>query len=262
VTTFLSAGAAPKVSRRVAASNVHAIGGSAGAAGSSPVNEWTSDATRLGSPTAAMSTEAGGASTTSTGFCATGCSVTATAVAVAVTLGFGVASAARDWWVVLDGFVGSSRSVGVRLVTECVADADSEDRVLDDRDVLDRLVGFDGGSVVASSESDSWESDWASLVLGSDGFWSFGLPSPGLSGEGFSAPVFDSSLADGVCVDFDAAPDEPGAPVDVESAPVVDGSADATPCPVTSAAPMPRATASPPIRPTYAPAPMPSVLSR
>jgi hypothetical protein len=36
-----------------------------------------------------------------------------------------------------------------------------------------------------------------------------------------------------------------------------DGSADATPWPVNTAAPMPRATASPPIRPTNAPAPMP-----
>jgi hypothetical protein len=209
-----------------------------------------------------MSTEAGGASTTSIGFCAAGRSVAATAMAVAVataTLGFGVASAARDSWVVLAGFVGSSRSVGVRLVTECVAaaTADSGDWMLDDRDVLDRLVGFDAGFVVASSESDAWESDWASVVLDSDGFSSFDFPSPGLSGDGSSAPVFDSSLVDGACVDFDAAPDEPGAPADVEPAPVVEGSAEATPCPVITAAPMPRATASPPIRPTYAPAPMP-----
>ncbi len=263
VTTFLSAGAAPKVSRRVAASNVHAIGGSAGAAGSSPVSEWTSDATRLGIPTGAMSTEAGGVATTSAGFCAAGCSVTASAVAVAVdtaTLGFGVASAARDSWVVLAGFVGSSRSVGGRLVTEWVANADSGDWMLADRDVLDRLVGFDAGFVEASSESDSWESAWAPVVLDSDGFSSFGLSAPGLSGDGLSAPVFDSSLVDGARVDFDAAPGEPGAPADVEPAPVVEGSADATPCPVITAAPMPRATASPPIRPTYAPAPMPRCL--
>jgi hypothetical protein len=47
----------------------------------------------------------------------------------------------------------------------------------------------------------------------------------------------------------------PGAPD------VLDGSADATPCPTKTAAPIPRATASPPIRPTYAPAPMPMYLT-
>jgi hypothetical protein len=49
---------------------------------------------------------------------------------------------------------------------------------------------------------------------------------------------------------------------DVPDAPdVLDGSADATPCPTKTAAPIPRATASPPIRPTYAPAPMPLYLT-
>jgi hypothetical protein len=43
--------------------------------------------------------------------------------------------------------------------------------------------------------------------------------------------------------------------VDDESDPS-DGSADATPCPVNTAAPIPRATASPPTRPTQTPEPM------
>jgi hypothetical protein len=47
--------------------------------------------------------------------------------------------------------------------------------------------------------------------------------------------------------------------IDDESDPS-DVSADATPCPVKTAAPIPRATASPPIRPTYPPAPMPMCL--
>jgi hypothetical protein len=39
-------------------------------------------------------------------------------------------------------------------------------------------------------------------------------------------------------------------PLDDGTAPDVDGSAEATPCPVRTAAPIPRATASPPTRPT------------
>ena len=57
-------------------------------------------------------------------------------------------------------------------------------------------------------------------------------------------PVEGDESVDDELVDDDSDPDEPA------------GSADATPCPVTTAAPIPNATASPPIRPTSAPAPM------
>ena len=56
--------------------------------------------------------------------------------------------------------------------------------------------------------------------------------------------LFSDDAAPDLDSDDDADPD------------VVDGSADATPCPTKTAAPIPRATANPPIRPTYAPAPM------
>jgi hypothetical protein len=75
-----------------------------------------------------------------------------------------------------------------------------------------------------------------------------------------------------VLEDSDDSADEPVDVDDVEAAPSLeplddeelvddesdpsDGSADATPCPVKTAAPIPRATASPPTRPTHTPEPM------
>jgi hypothetical protein len=71
------------------------------------------------------------------------------------------------------------------------------------------------------------------------------------------------SLESGCLVsDADVDADVADVDADVPEAPdVLDGSADAAPCPAKTAAPIPRATANPPIRPTYAPAPMPLYLT-
>ena len=77
----------------------------------------------------------------------------------------------------------------------------------------------------------------------------FGSSAAGLvSLESVDASAFFSAGCFFSDVDDDSDPD------------VVDGSADATPCPTKTAAPIPRATANPPIRPTYAPAPIPMYL--
>jgi hypothetical protein len=103
--------------------------------------------------------------------------------------------------------------------------------LLDGCEALDFFFFFGGGSVTAdivSLESvDAVAFSSAGCLLSDDDF-------PALDVEEF--------------VDDDADPD------------VLDGSADATPCPTKTAAPIPRAAASPPIRPPYAPAPMPMYL--
>jgi hypothetical protein len=76
-----------------------------------------------------------------------------------------------------------------------------------------------------------------------DFFFFFGVGSAAVgfvSLESVAVPVLSDEDSAGA-VDDDSDPD------------VVDGSADATPCPKKTAAPIPRAAASPPIRPTYTP---------
>ncbi|MDT5324537.1 MAG: hypothetical protein QOF25_1689 [Mycobacterium sp.] len=194
----------------------------------------------------------------------------ATTVAVAVSdetakLGLGVVSPTRDSAAFVVCLVASSCAVGVRVVrgrATLVASTECWSRLAADRDALDRLVvrvGLEAGSV-SSSTPDPPESVEESGVSCSDGFSSPGvveLVSDEADGEFDVEPLVEPEVAvdEPSDVEVDAAP--PVDPLDDAPAPDVEGSADATPCPVNTAVPIPRATASPPIRPTYDPAPMP-----
>jgi hypothetical protein len=104
------------------------------------------------------------------------------------------------------------------------------------------------------------------VVVESVGSSSSSLESVDASGDSVSEVslvsdvVLGASSGDVVFDDADESVDEPLESLDDElvddASDPSDVSADATPCPVNTAAPIPRATASPPIRATDIPAPM------
>jgi hypothetical protein len=102
-----------------------------------------------------------------------------------------------------------------------------------DRNALDRFVDR-GGFEAAFLTSPEPE---ASKSVAVSGF--FGLTPVSVEASVVAGPV-----------DADVDPVPSLEPLDDGPAPEVDGSAEATPCPVSTAAPIPRATASPPTRPT------------
>ena len=114
-------------------------------------------------------------------------------------------------------------------------------RLLDDSVSLDRFFFRVGVEAISDSSSSSLESVDVSGVSTSE----VSLFSGASSGDAVLEDP-DDSLDDDELVDDESDPSGV--------------SADATPCPVNTAAPIPRATASPPMGPTRTPAPMPIFL--
>ena len=224
LTAFVRVGVRPNDSCRAAAINIQVDGDSGAPVDPLPANGFRTALTRLDIAVVTTATGASRAVTVGRAGCCTS-ALTTDAVRATDTLAVGAGSSAT----LVDSVASDCTVRAVAIPVFPVEPTASRVVLVDGCVALDFFFFFGAGSVTA---------DFVSLesvvVFSSAGCLLSDNDVPEVEIEEF--------------VDDDSDPD------------ALDGSADATPSPMKTAAPIPRAAASAPMRPTYAPAPMPMCL--